>query len=277
MDYGILVLDGQVLSVRTTASMPEEAFSRLLLDRMGGVMTPPLPTGCRFFLQPIRSTVGETVYVCEVKPGIKTLAVETYSHQEPQYYEVAMPWQYFVFKFQENPASHLSYCNEINLFWSPVRVLALTDRVFPARLPNIHGDSGVCMGHTIPSSQEPVDRRIEDMINGFYSKESIFQGDLGFRLPRKYEGRETRRPYYFDENGNFTSADRAVSSSYGSPSKGFEGWQKESKENPLCWMKWHWTGTHDYTLAQYVHHATATQQFDRLQVINEMIRRTGGY
>lgn len=184
-----------------------------------------LPLGTRL----VRTYGDQVRFLIELEPSVQTMKVrlgETTETIKP--FAVAIPWQYFYFVFRRNAVNVANIpftFLESRLFWAPRRINFLIDGseeisemynrgdisgredwVTPAKLPNIYRDAKICFGNTAPDSTMPLAQRIEAVINDFFSPDSVFNNDLGWNLPAHYSS--------------------------------FLSWQRDSKIDPMCFLKW---------------------------------------
>jgi hypothetical protein len=187
-------------------------------------------------------------FLVEVKPGIYPLyfqgrrAHEVWDSVLQRYVEkgspsrpakVPIPWQYFLFQFKAYASESTPWhMEDYALYWAKDRVQNWNSLVMPAMLPNIYRDRGtICFGSTSPSSNLPLDIRIEEIVDNFFGPASRFNADLGWNIPYEYQVRNRWGDYDDRPRGGAASL--------------FRNWVAAGKENPLCWLKWNWK---DYSL-----------------------------
>jgi len=184
-----------------------------------------LPANCRYY----QSSEELQYFLIERVPEVVTLkAVDTldeyirgnverddivYDPDSENYteYKVSLPWQYFWFEFDAVPENDYGISHsmrKLRMFWATQRISSLSDRVFPAMLPNIgSGDGLVCLGDTFPASNLPTVQRVEEIVRGFFN-DSVFNADI------------------------------PISMAYNTLSD----WARYSKLNPYLWMEWETEG-----------------------------------
>jgi len=151
-----------------------------------------LPHNCRMHL---RTSSNEEVFVVEMKPGIQTL------HWNDLYFEneydesreipagtaeVAMPWQYFIFRVEDAEPNTLGiekHINTVQLLWAKERLTSRDAPVSVAQIPNVDDSAYICLGDAFPQSDMPIADRIDEIMSTFYSELSTFNHDLGWHTP----------------------------------------------------------------------------------------------
>jgi hypothetical protein len=217
-------------TVRRQVSLPN-FIEMLKNDRT--VQLPRLPRNTRFFHQS-----GNQVWIIiELDPGLRFFKTEDHKVG----LKLSMPWQYFAFSFIQN--SNSAYpalvwqTQDYHLFWSPVRIRTLQDRVTPAFLPNIYRrDSGrICFGNTTPDSTIELAERVDTIVNEFFSPASLFNQDLEWNLPPAYES--------------------------------FRAWAIASRNNALVSLKWPVWESYNWgrSLSEYM---VVPEGYNRLEAIN---------
>lgn len=160
-------------------------FSRLDQLRRGyaTLTSPLLPANTRLY----HREGDNHTYIIEVAPGSYPINID-----DPDGYTVyptgpyPMPWQYFGFNFtkaRENKFGIIDTLTSSHLFWSRRRILGWNDRVCRGLVPNVDANGGICLGTTIPESNQPAIERIRQIVTTFYSPESMFNWDIEFTFP----------------------------------------------------------------------------------------------
>lgn len=181
--------------IRNTSKVKADDVLKYLKEHEAGgdavTSTPPLPRGTRFFFRHERVSY----FVVEMKPGIHEVTYDVPEDNAEEYgidpdsgtVKVAMPWQYFVLSFHEARANNLGITwsfNGVQLFWARERMESLSESlIYHAQLPNVDEYSSICLGSTVPNSGLPIDIRIENLVENFYSPASVFNAELGWRVP----------------------------------------------------------------------------------------------
>jgi hypothetical protein len=179
-------------------------------------------------------------FIIEVPPGIFRL--RTNSQNASLGYKLAFSWQYFVF----NVASRWDreVITDVYLFWSKTKIKNIRkSRVIPALIPNINSEGRVCLGDTVPDSTFSLRDRIEDIVSQFYSPNSKFTDDYGWKMPSIYLRNSFR------------------------PSINYRRWQSDSK-NPLCFTEWSEWEEYTFPLTDVI----ALEQSGNIYNIQELFR-----
>lgn len=186
------------------------------------IALPRLPHNIAFYYQ----KGNDVCCVIELPPGLYFLK----TNRMRKGVMLSMPWQYFVLTYRKVREDSLGVTlwspQNNSLLWSNHKITDFYDDrgVIPARLPNVYGSGNICFGDTAPESDMPLGERIDKLINEFFSPNSVFNSDLGWNVPSKYENEITP----------------------------FRKWATESKQDPLCSLKWSmWDYTSQYRLLDY--------------------------
>lgn len=146
-------------------------------------ITDSLPAGTRFFSKYSDSEY----YVIEIPP--KPCLIRT--TQMSRGVLVSMPWQYFILGGRNltSQGSAYSSLDVYYLFWAPKRIQSLDDTVYSPYVPNTSYNGSICFGTTSESSYLPIKERVEKTVHNFYTRESVFNEDLGWHFPIMDDGR----------------------------------------------------------------------------------------
>lgn len=185
-------------------------------------MYPPGTRLYRKFPANGRNATAETkVLLAEIRPGIYPIQTAYKDHDDrgrpsgtKGVYEVAMPWQYFVFRGVKygNDAYYPKGYMAMQLFayWSKHQLKRLNGPVIAAKIPDSEGGN-ICLGNMNQNNATlPFFAAVTNLLRDFYGQSTFTNMHSGgFNRPIKYQ--------------------RAG---------GFPAWIKDSEENPFCYLGW---------------------------------------
>lgn len=117
-------------------------------------------------------------FLIEKAPAVYNIYTKRYRrHGMP----ISMPWQYFAIRgYRRN---NISTIEIVSVYWAKNRIRAITDQVYRPFIPNISGDSSMCMGEFGIDGSLPLHTHVNAVIESFYSPYSLFNRDLGWNFP----------------------------------------------------------------------------------------------
>lgn len=157
---------------------------------------------------------GRTTFVIEQPPSVRKLTWAPQARRHASY-ELAIPWTYFVMitaKADPDDPNSQQHMSDWSIFCAKQRIMSLDDTLTTMPVNNVNTDGRICFGTAAAEAGENIGQHIDNLVMTFWN--SNFNYDITPRLPG-----------YAD----------------------YAEWEKDSKLDPVCWMKWDWNNWGAYT------------------------------